>query len=92
MGQTIIDKTTDPVLDKNNIDEVISNINTKKSALHGEQKLQTAKTNATNAVNNLTNLNTHKRRFKNEIKASSTRTQVTAEHAKRLPLMMLCSH
>ena len=56
MGQTIIDKTTDPVLDKNNIDEVISNI--KKSALHGEQKLQTAKTNATNAVNNLTNLNT----------------------------------
>ena len=29
MGQTIIDKTTDPVLDKNNIDEVISNINTK---------------------------------------------------------------
>ena len=43
MGQTIIDKTTDPVLDKNNIDEVISNINTKKSALHGEQNYKLLK-------------------------------------------------
>ena len=37
MGQTIINKTADPVLDKTLVDNAISNISTKENALHGEQ-------------------------------------------------------
>ena len=42
-GQTIINKTTDPVLDKTTVDEAINNISTKKSALHGEQNYKQLK-------------------------------------------------
>lgn len=58
MGQTIINKKADPVLDKTLVDNAISNISTKENALHGEQKLTTAKTEAINALNTLADLNT----------------------------------
>ena len=50
MGQTIINKTADPVLDKTLVDNAVSNISTKENALHGEQKLAIAKTEAINAL------------------------------------------
>lgn len=39
MGQTIINKTADPVLDKTLVDNAISNISTKENALHGLTKI-----------------------------------------------------
>ena len=47
-GQTIIDKTSDPILNNNTVIQAINNINTKKSELHGEQKLEADKTSANN--------------------------------------------
>ncbi len=83
MGQTIINKTADPVLDKTLVDNAISNISTKENALHGEQKLTTAKTEAINALNTLADLNTpQKEAIKTAINTAHTRTDVTAEQSK----------
>ncbi len=83
MGQTIINKTADPVLDKTLVDNAISNISTKENALHGEQKLITAKTEAINALNTLADLNTpQKEAIKTAINTAHTRTDVTAEQSK----------
>ena len=62
-GQTIIDKTSDPILNNNTVIQAINNINTKKSELHGEQKLEADKTSANNSLNKLSNLNTPKKRL-----------------------------
>ena len=81
MGQTIINKTADPVLDKTLVAQ--SNISTKENALHGEQKLTTAKTEAINALNTLADLNTpQKEAIKTAINTAHTRTDVTAEQSK----------
>lgn len=83
MGQTIINKKADPVLDKTLVDNAISNISTKENALHGEQKLTTAKTEAINALNTLADLNTpQKEAIKTAINTAHTRTDVTAEQSK----------
>ncbi len=83
MGQTIINKTADPVLDKTLVDNAISNISTKENALNGDQKLTTAKTEAINALNTLADLNTpQKETIKTAINTAHTRTDVTAEQSK----------
>ncbi|MDU6030277.1 MAG: hypothetical protein E6Y89_11710, partial [Staphylococcus epidermidis] len=83
MGQTIINKTADPVLDKTLVDNAVSNISTKENALHGEQKLATAKTEAINALNTLADLNTpQKESIKTAINTAHTRTDITAEQSK----------
>ncbi|MBM0766156.1 hyperosmolarity resistance protein Ebh, partial [Staphylococcus epidermidis] len=83
MGQTIINKTADPVLDKTLVDNAISNISTKENALNGDQKLTTAKTEAINALNTLADLNTpQKEAIKTAINTAHTRTDVTAEQSK----------
>ncbi|MBA9875250.1 hypothetical protein D7S79_37720, partial [Ralstonia insidiosa] len=83
MGQTIINKTADPVLDKTLVDNAISNISTKENALNGDQKLTTSKTEAINALNTLADLNTpQKEAIKTAINTAHTRTDVTAEQSK----------
>ena len=83
MGQTIINKTADPVLDKTLVDNAVSNISTKENALHGEQKLAIAKTEAINALNTLADLNTpQKESIKTAINTAHTRTDITAEQSK----------
>ncbi len=83
MGQTIINKTVDPVLDKTLVDNAVSNISTKENVLHGEQKLATAKTEAINALNTLADLNTpQKESIKTAINTAHTRTDITAEQSK----------
>lgn len=82
-GQTIIDKTNNPVLDKNTVDEAINNINTKISELHGEQKLANAKTNAISGINTLADLNTPQRNaIIDAVNASDTRDNVSSEREK----------
>lgn len=79
-GQTIINKTTDPVLDNSTVVQAINKINSKKSDLHGEQKLETDKTSANNALSKLADLNTpQKEAIKNLIDHSNTRTEISSE-------------
>lgn len=79
-GRTIINKTSDPILDNSTVVQAINKINTKKSDLHGEQKLETDKTSANNTLGKLADLNTpQKEAIKNVIDSSNTRTEISSE-------------
>lgn len=79
-GQDIINGNTTDVLDKNNISNIIQNIELAKGDLHGEQKLQKAQQEANDEINQLSNLNDPQRQEEhNEINNAPSRTEVQSD-------------
>ena len=66
-GQGIIDKSQDPIMSKNEIEQAINQINTTQTALSGENKLHTDQENADRQIDRL---------------SSFTQAQINAENSK----------
>ena len=78
-AEAIKDKTQNPELDKNSIQQAINQINSAINNLNGETKLAKAKQDAQATINNLNGLtNAQKSNENNTISSAKTRDQVSS--------------
>lgn len=81
-GQGIIDKSQDPMMSKNEIEQAINQINTTQTALSGENKLHTDQENADRQIDRLSSLNQAQiNAEKGLVNQSTTRTEVAQKLA-----------
>ncbi|WP_422124956.1 DUF1542 domain-containing protein [Staphylococcus caprae] len=86
-GKEIVDQHTNPTMLPNHIDEIANKINDAKNELHGAQKLENDKHQATENINQMTGLNqAQKDQLKNEIQQAQTRPEVERVINKAQPL------
>ncbi|MGZ1614089.1 hypothetical protein ACXQA5_13585, partial [Staphylococcus argenteus] len=79
-AKDLINQTSNPTLDKAQIEQLTQAVNTAKDNLHGDQKLAHDQQQAVTAVNALPNLNQSQQQALNDaINAAPTRTEV-AQH------------
>lgn len=81
-GQRIIDKSQDPIMSKNEIEQATNQIITTQTALNGENKLHTDQENADRQIDRLSSLNQAQiNAEKGLVNQSTTRTEVAQKLA-----------
>ncbi|WP_422936779.1 DUF1542 domain-containing protein [Staphylococcus warneri] len=76
-AKSIVDKTTDPIMDKDHVDQAIQEVNDAIANLHGNQKLAQAQQQALTDLDGLSNLNHDQLEFaKDAVNQATTRNEV----------------